>query len=104
MSTTTQPTTIKSENPKTYRMVAIDLDATLLQTESKTIADVQAAYLKSLSQRGFQICIATGRAASTVYEHLAKLETVEVVEPNESTTDTNTTTTATNKFETLKTK
>ena len=77
-------------------MVAIDLDGTLLQTESKTIADVQAAYLKSLSQRGFQICIATGRAASTVYEHLAKLETVEVVEPNESTTtDTNTNTTTT---------
>lgn len=55
-------------------MVAIDMDETLLQTQTKTIADVQAAYLKGLSQQGFQICIATGRAASTVYEHLTKLD------------------------------
>ncbi|CAJ1955713.1 unnamed protein product [Cylindrotheca closterium] len=63
--------------PKTlkrrYRMVALDLDGTLLSTK-RTVANVQAEYLRGLSEKGFHVCIATGRAATGTYDHAAKLQ------------------------------
>ena len=58
---------------KRYRMVALDLDGTLLSTQRK-VADVQADYLRGLSEKGFHVCIATGRAATGTYDHAAKLQ------------------------------
>lgn len=55
-----------------YRMVALDLDGTLLNSKHQ-ISDVQVEYLQSLYRRGFTVCIATGRAAPSVYEHVQKL-------------------------------
>ena len=59
-------------SPPTYRMVALDLDGTLLQSDHQ-IADDQVNYLRELHSKGFTICIATGRAAPSVYEHVQKL-------------------------------
>lgn len=55
-----------------YRMVALDLDGTLLSS-SREVSTLQANYLKELSDRGFIVCIATGRAATGVYQHVKKL-------------------------------
>jgi hydroxymethylpyrimidine pyrophosphatase-like HAD family hydrolase len=57
-----------------YRMVALDLDGTLLQSTNHQIDDKQAQYLRNLyTTTGVKICIATGRAAPSVYEHIKKL-------------------------------
>jgi Cof subfamily protein (haloacid dehalogenase superfamily) len=56
-----------------YRMVALDLDGTLLNTNHK-MADVQAEYLRQLHQQGVTVCIATGRSAPSVYESVKKLQ------------------------------
>jgi hypothetical protein len=53
-------------------MVALDLDGTLLQSNHK-LADKQAEYLRALFESGFRICIATGRAAPSVYDIVKKL-------------------------------
>lgn len=53
-------------------MVALDLDGTLLQSNHR-LADEQAEYLRTLHKSGFRICIATGRAAPSVYEIVKKL-------------------------------
>lgn len=55
-----------------FRMVALDLDGTLLQSNHK-LSDETCEYLRYLDQKGFTIIIATGRAACTVNEHIAKL-------------------------------
>lgn len=55
-----------------FRMVALDLDGTLLQSNHQ-LADKQAEYLRTLYKSGFKICIATGRAAPSVYEIVKKL-------------------------------
>lgn len=55
-----------------FRMVALDLDGTLLSDDHR-IAEEQAEYLRTLHQRGFIICLATGRSAPSVYEHIRKL-------------------------------
>jgi Cof subfamily protein (haloacid dehalogenase superfamily) len=64
---------IHNDNSKTYRMVALDLDGTLLAS-NRQIANVQAEYLNKLHKRGFIIAIATGRAATGVYSHVEKLK------------------------------
>jgi Cof subfamily protein (haloacid dehalogenase superfamily) len=67
---------VKEKTPATddptFRMVALDLDGTLLQSNHK-MADDQAEYIRSLQKRGLTVCIATGRAAPSVYEHIQKL-------------------------------
>lgn len=63
---------LESTAPRQYRMVALDLDGTLLQSSHK-MADVQADYLRNLYHQGIAVCIATGRAAPSVYEHVQKL-------------------------------
>lgn len=55
-----------------FRMVALDLDGTLLSDDHQ-IAKEQIEYLRSLHMRGFVVCFATGRAAPSVYEHVRKL-------------------------------
>lgn len=55
-----------------FRMVALDLDGTLLQSNHQ-LADEQAEYLRTLYKSGFRICIATGRAAPSVYDIVKKL-------------------------------
>ena len=60
-----------AENPS-YRMVALDLDGTTLQSNHQ-LSDEQAKYLRDLHNKGFVVCIATGRAAPSVYEHIQKL-------------------------------
>lgn len=57
---------------KKYRMVALDLDGTLLRSNHK-ISDETKEYLTRLDKQGFTVCIATGRAAATVYEHVQRL-------------------------------
>jgi Cof subfamily protein (haloacid dehalogenase superfamily) len=61
-----------------YRMVALDLDGTLLGPDHQ-LADVQAQYLRSLHARGFTVCFATGRAAPSVYQHVQKLNLPEPI-------------------------
>mmetsp|Transcript_5846 Transcript_5846/g.16653 ORF Transcript_5846/g.16653 Transcript_5846/m.16653 type:complete len:328 (-) Transcript_5846:523-1506(-) len=55
-----------------FRMVALDLDGTLL-TSKHQLADEQADYLRTLHKTGFRLCIATGRAAPSVYDIVKKL-------------------------------
>jgi Cof subfamily protein (haloacid dehalogenase superfamily) len=56
-----------------FRLIALDLDGTLLQSNHR-IADVQVEYLQQLCRQvGVRICIATGRAPQSVYEHVQKL-------------------------------
>jgi Cof subfamily protein (haloacid dehalogenase superfamily) len=55
-----------------YRMVALDLDGTLLQRNHQ-MADIQANYLRELYARGFVVCIATGRPLGSALDHIAKL-------------------------------
>mmetsp|Transcript_22856 Transcript_22856/g.48613 ORF Transcript_22856/g.48613 Transcript_22856/m.48613 type:complete len:328 (-) Transcript_22856:53-1036(-) len=55
-----------------FRMVALDLDGTLLQSDHQ-LANKQAEYLRDLRKSGFRICIATGRAAPSVYDIVKKL-------------------------------
>ena len=43
-----------------YRMVALDLDGTLLQP-NRQISEETANYLRELHSRGFIVSIATGR-------------------------------------------
>jgi len=88
-------------------MVALDLDGTLLQSNHQ-LAETQAAYLRSLSKSGFRICIATGRAAPSVYNIVKKLALPDPIPVicsngargfflsyNDNTTTTTTTTTTT---------
>jgi len=53
-------------------MVALDLDGTLLQSNHR-LADAQADYLRTLCKSGFRLCIATGRAAPSVYNIVKEL-------------------------------
>ncbi|VEU35749.1 unnamed protein product [Pseudo-nitzschia multistriata] len=64
--------TISDDNSHGFRMVALDLDGTLLQSNHQ-LADEQADYLRTLYKSGFRICIATGRAAPSVYNIVNKL-------------------------------
>mmetsp|Transcript_15876 Transcript_15876/g.18784 ORF Transcript_15876/g.18784 Transcript_15876/m.18784 type:complete len:321 (-) Transcript_15876:43-1005(-) len=57
---------------KTYKMVALDLDGTLLRSDH-TISDATVAYLRELHQRGFLICIATGRSAASTAQVITDL-------------------------------
>jgi Cof subfamily protein (haloacid dehalogenase superfamily) len=56
-----------------YRMIALDLDGTLLQSSSRQMSDSTIQYLRYLSRRGLTIAFCTGRAASSTYPHIEKL-------------------------------
>lgn len=68
----TQKTPPSSDQPKQYRMVALDLDGTLLNSNHK-LSEVTKACLRRLDQQGFTVAIATGRAISTVYATVQSL-------------------------------
>jgi HAD superfamily hydrolase (TIGR01484 family) len=53
-------------------MVALDLDGTLLRNDHQISNDTRE-YLYQLDQRGFRVMIATGRALTSVYEQVARL-------------------------------
>jgi Cof subfamily protein (haloacid dehalogenase superfamily) len=68
-----KPSSSPSKQDPQFRMIALDLDGTLLQSNHQ-MADVQADYLRRLYvDDGIRICIATGRAPQSVYEHVQKL-------------------------------
>ena len=71
-STSTKTTTKKKDVETMYRMVALDLDGTLLSND-RQIAAEQVEYLRRLQSNGFTVCIATGRAPTGVYDHVMKL-------------------------------
>lgn len=56
--------TISTE--RKYRMVALDLDGTLLNSNHE-LADEMAAYLRRLHDRGIIVAIATGRCVAESY-------------------------------------
>lgn len=64
---------VTNKSQTIYKMVALDLDGTLLSSD-RQIATVQAEYLNKLSKQGFVVAIATGRAATGVYSHVKKLD------------------------------
>ncbi len=57
---------------KKYRMIALDLDGTLLQPDHK-ISDASVEYLRSLHNRGFIVSIATGRSPIATAEVIHRL-------------------------------
>jgi hydroxymethylpyrimidine pyrophosphatase-like HAD family hydrolase len=65
-------TTMTTMPPRKYRMVALDLDGTLLHSNHE-ISSATVDYLRELHSRGLVICIATGRAAPSTYTHVAHL-------------------------------
>lgn len=70
-STDDAPASPHHGNPK-YRVVALDLDGTLLTSEHRlSVATIRG--LRALHDKGLTIVLATGRAISTVYEHVVAL-------------------------------
>mmetsp|Transcript_10665 Transcript_10665/g.19917 ORF Transcript_10665/g.19917 Transcript_10665/m.19917 type:complete len:344 (+) Transcript_10665:40-1071(+) len=65
------PTTSSNSNMK-YRMVAFDLDGTLLGPDHQ-ISDYSVKYLRSLHNKGFLISIATGRSAAATAQVIRRL-------------------------------
>jgi len=57
---------------KTYKMVALDLDGTLLRSDH-TVSNASAKYLRTLHERGFLISIATGRSAAATAQVITDL-------------------------------
>ena len=74
----TAPTIQEDEQPATssttikYRVVALDLDGTLL-TSNHCLSETTIQGLRKLHEQGLKIVFATGRAISTVYEHIVAL-------------------------------
>ena len=59
-TTTSEDSNNKMASHRKYRMVALDLDGTLLNSKHE-LSDVTVDYLRSLNERGFVVAIATGR-------------------------------------------
>ena len=55
-----------------YRMVALDLDGTLLRSDH-ILSKVSRDYLRYLDAQGFTVILATGRAIPTVYKTILAL-------------------------------
>lgn len=53
---------VDEKSNRKFKMVALDLDGTLLNSEHK-ISEKSVAYLRYLHERGMIVCIATGRSA-----------------------------------------
>merc|ERR1719506_1473942 len=61
-----------ASNTKKYRMVAFDLDGTLLRPNHQ-ISDDAVKYLRYLHEKGFLIVIATGRSPAAIAEVIQRL-------------------------------
>ncbi|MBF0844037.1 HAD family phosphatase, partial [Streptococcus danieliae] len=57
----------------TIKLVAVDIDGTLLTPDKKITPEVKAA-VREASQSGVQVVIATGRPVAGVYHLLEELE------------------------------
>jgi len=57
---------------KRYKMVALDLDGTLLRSDH-TVSETSATYLRSLHDRGFIVTLATGRSAAGTSQAITDL-------------------------------
>jgi Cof subfamily protein (haloacid dehalogenase superfamily) len=62
-----------SKSTGKYKMVALDLDGTLLNSKHN-ISDASVSHLRYLHKRGLIICIATGRSAYGTSEVIHKLD------------------------------
>jgi hypothetical protein len=58
--------------PQKFRLVALDLDGTLLQS-NHTLSEKTKAGIRELHAKGVGIMFATGRALTSVYEHIVDL-------------------------------
>jgi hydroxymethylpyrimidine pyrophosphatase-like HAD family hydrolase len=60
-----------------YRMIALDLDGTLLQSSNKhnnkTISQKTVDYLRKLHSQGILLCYATGRICQSTHPHIRRL-------------------------------
>merc|ERR1719506_1462528 len=61
-----------ASNTKKYRLVAFDLDGTLLRPNHQ-ISDDAVKYLRYLHEQGFLIVIATGRSPAAIAEVIQRL-------------------------------
>jgi hydroxymethylpyrimidine pyrophosphatase-like HAD family hydrolase len=61
-----------------YRMIALDLDGTLLQSSTKnnnkTISQTTVDYLRKLHSQGIILCYATGRTCQSTRPHIRRLD------------------------------
>jgi len=60
------------ESRPKFRMIALDLDGTLLTPDHK-ISDETAEYLRSLHEKGLTISIATGRSPASTFDIISHL-------------------------------
>jgi Cof subfamily protein (haloacid dehalogenase superfamily) len=58
--------------PQQFRMVALDLDGTLLNSQHQ-LSEATLTHIRYLDSQGFTVVIATGRAIPTVYETIQAL-------------------------------
>ncbi len=65
--------TTQETNAKLFKMVALDLDGTLL-TKTHEISQESVKYLRHLHSKGIIICIATGRSASACAQVIHELD------------------------------
>mmetsp|Transcript_30569 Transcript_30569/g.46911 ORF Transcript_30569/g.46911 Transcript_30569/m.46911 type:complete len:347 (+) Transcript_30569:150-1190(+) len=68
----TNKSLVSSAQPTKFRMIALDLDGTLLHSNHK-ISEKSVEYLRDLQARGMLVLLATGRAPCTMYEHVLHL-------------------------------
>ena len=63
---------VESSEPSKYRMVALDLDGTLLGPDHQ-LSSATIEYMRYLHDKGFIISIATGRSAACTFDQVAHL-------------------------------
>ena len=63
----------KVKENKLSKMVALDMDGTLLNN-NHVLSEASKAKLRELSDLGVKICLATGRSGPAVYEHINALQ------------------------------
>lgn len=72
-SATNSNTVEQKSNNKQFKMVALDLDGTLLNSKHQ-ISDTSVQYLRYLHDKGLIVCIATGRSAYATADVIQKLD------------------------------
>ena len=60
-----------------YKMVALDLDGTLLGPDHR-ISDESVAYLRELHRKGFLVAIATGRSPASCADVIVRLDCLSI--------------------------
>ena len=70
----------RSRSLKKYKMVALDLDGTTLNSAHE-LSERTKATIRRLNEKGVHICIATGRSTPSVISFITKLELVQDTVP-----------------------